>query len=69
MGKTEMKKDIKNTLGQSIDSIGNATKQSTENIIEVAMKHGVEIIMEYFDKGIGKIKEKLEEGTTDGKSE
>ena len=66
MTKEQMKKDVKSALEQSVDEIGEATKKSTGNIIEVMAKHGVQTVMEYFDKGLEKIKEKIEEGFSNG---
>lgn len=59
MGKEEIKKDLKQSLENSVDNIGEVTKKSTANILEVIAEHGVGTIMEYIDKGIKKLKEKI----------
>ncbi|MHA1802246.1 MAG: hypothetical protein ACTSWJ_10960 [Candidatus Heimdallarchaeaceae archaeon] len=68
MGKQEVRKDIKQALEKSVDDIGEATKNSTQNIFEVMIQHGFNAFTEYFDKGISKIKKKIGEGFNDGET-
>jgi len=66
MKKEQVKKDVKDSLTQGVDNIANATKQSTENILEVVVKYGINTIMAQFDNGVEALKTKIDKWIDNG---